>query len=168
MAEIAPRDRLLPSLLDRLTDNDPGSKGEAREFKVLSLRQLRQNVLRDLTWLLNTTCLEADMDLERWPAVRTSVLNFGMPALAGTCASEVNPRTLQQKIREAILTYEPRILANSIRVQAQVDANAGASHNVLSFKIQAQLWAQPAPIELLMRTDIDLETGQTSVTEAAR
>jgi type VI secretion system protein ImpF len=168
MAEIAPRDRLLPSLLDRLTDNDPGATVEAREFKVLSLRQLRQNVLRDLTWLMNTTCLEANEDLGKWPAVRKSVLNFGMPALSGNYASGIDPRAMQQKIREAIIAYEPRLLANSVKVLAVVDDNAGASRNVLSFKIQAQLWAQPAPIELMMRTDIDLETGQTKIEEVTR
>jgi type VI secretion system protein ImpF len=60
------------------------------------------------------------------------------------------------------------LLPNSVRVETAVNEKAGASHNVVSFKIQAQLWAQPAPIELMMRTDIDLETGQTKVEEVTR
>ena len=32
-------------------------------------------------------------------------------------------------------------------------------HNSLSFEINARLWAQPYPLELLLKTDLDLETG---------
>lgn len=167
MAESTQRDRLLPSLLDRLTDDAPESKTESRDFKVLSLRQLRQNVLRDLTWLMNATALETVSDIGDRPLVLDSVLNFGMPSLSGVCASGINLRSLQQKIREAIIAFEPRILPNSLSVHG-ITKDEVANHNVLSFKIQAQLWAQPAPIELLMQTDIDLESGQTRMVEAPR
>jgi len=57
MAELAPRERLQPSLLDRLTDDEPDQEVESRERRVLSVRGLREGVLRDLAWLLNTTNL---------------------------------------------------------------------------------------------------------------
>lgn len=167
MAETAQRDRLLPSLLDRLTDDAPESKTESRDFKVLSLRQLRQNVLRDLSWLMNATALETVSEIGDRPLLRDSVLNYGMPSLSGVCASGINLRSLQQKIREAIIAFEPRILPDSLSVQG-ITKDGVAAHNVLSFRIQAQLWAQPAPIELLMQTDIDLESGQTRMVEAPR
>ena len=53
-----PQDRLQPALLDRLTDDEPGSREEPVEARVLSKRRLRQSVLRDLAWLLNATRLE--------------------------------------------------------------------------------------------------------------
>jgi type VI secretion system protein ImpF len=161
MAKTAPRDRLLPSLLERLTDDDPRTPVEAREFRVMSLRQLRQSVLRDMAWLMNATHLEAGEDLSAWPAIRRSTLNYGIPALAGNCASAVDARSLQRNIREAILEFEPRLLPDTVNVQAVIADGAG--QNVLSFQIQAQLWAQPAPIELLLRTDIDLESGKATV-----
>ena len=43
-----PQDRLQPALLDRLTDDEPEKKQEPRESRVLSKKQLRQSVLRDL------------------------------------------------------------------------------------------------------------------------
>jgi type VI secretion system protein ImpF len=46
MAELTARDRLQPSLLDRLTDLEPEAKLEARERRVLSMRALRQSVQR--------------------------------------------------------------------------------------------------------------------------
>ena len=54
MAELTPKERLQPSLLDRLTDDAPAEKVESREQRVLSLTKLRQSVNRDLGWLLNT------------------------------------------------------------------------------------------------------------------
>ena len=33
-------------------------------------------------------------------------------------------------------------------------------HNVLSFEIRGQLWSLPYPLELLLRSNIDLESGQ--------
>jgi type VI secretion system protein ImpF len=32
--------------------------------------------------------------------------------------------------------------------------------------MEGQLWAQPIPLEIFMRTDIDLESGQTRVVES--
>ena len=39
------------------------------------------------------------------------------------------------------------------------------SNRTLSFLIEGQLWAQPLPISLYLSTDLDLETGTTTVTE---
>ena len=38
----------------------------------------------------------------------------------------------------------------------------------LSFRISGQLWSQPVPLELLLHTDIDLETGRVEIKELAR
>ena len=40
-------------------------------------------------------------------------------------------------------------------------------HNVIGVEIRGQLWAQPVPLELLVRTEIDLETGQVEVADLA-
>src|SRR5215469_352362 len=44
---------------------------------------LRVTVRRELNWILNTTNLASVQNLDAWPEVRTSVLNFGVPDLAG-------------------------------------------------------------------------------------
>jgi type VI secretion system protein ImpF len=38
-------------------------------------------------------------------------------------------------------------------------------HNVLSFEITGQLWGQPYPLELLLKTDMDLESGEIRIAE---
>jgi predicted component of type VI protein secretion system len=50
--DLTSRERLQPSLLDRLTDDEPGDVQESADKRVLSPNQLKVSVLRDLTWLL--------------------------------------------------------------------------------------------------------------------
>ena len=95
MAELTPAERLQPSLLDRLTDEDPKSKKESRDRRVLSIPQLRAGVIRDLDWLLNTAHLEGVQPLEAYPEVARSTVNYGMPELTGLSASSIRPEKVQ-------------------------------------------------------------------------
>jgi type VI secretion system protein ImpF len=165
--ELAPHERLQPALLDRLTDEEPDKKVEGQDKRVLTKAQLRAAVLRDLVWLFNTTRLESGEDLSRAPNVRSSVLNFGLPALSGATASTLDPTDLERSVRDAILAFEPRILGPSLRVQAVVSDAQLDQHNVISVQIEGQLWAQPVPLELLLRTNVDLETGKVEIMELA-
>ena len=99
MADLTQKDRLQPSLLDRLTDNDPERKQESRDARVLSPSRLRECVRRDLVWLMNTTHLRSTQDLDDYPLVARSVLNFGLPDLAGRTSSTVEAGVLEQAIR---------------------------------------------------------------------
>jgi type VI secretion system protein ImpF len=165
MPELTPLERLQPALLDRLTDEEPDVKQESRERRVMSKSRLRQAVLRDLAWLFNSTRLEADTDLSRAPAARRSVINFGLPALSGRSATAVDVGELERSIREAILDFEPRILRDTLEVKALVIASQLDHHNVIGVQIRGQLWAQPVPLELLVRTEIDLETGKAEIAD---
>ena len=164
VTEIASRDRLQPSLLDRLTDDDPTNPKESADKRVLSLTQLKASVLRDLAWLLNTTSL-LDADATLHTPAGTSVVNYGLPALAGNSVSSVDIKALEALIYQAIATYEPRILRSSLRVRAHVGPDE-MNHNALSFEIEGDLWAEPVPLRLLLSTALDLETGHVKVMPA--
>jgi type VI secretion system protein ImpF len=162
MAELLNIERLQPSLLDRLTDHDPDQALESREHRVLSIRQLRQSVLRDLTWLLNTTSLETMLDLSEMTAAAHSVINYGTPAFSGIHLSGADLSKIEQRIKQAIIDFEPRILPDNLKITLISSGNQMNQH-ALSFKIEGDLWAQPLPIHLFIRSDMDLETGETSV-----
>ena len=168
MAEqLTPQERLQPALLDRLTDDEPEKKLEPRERRVLSKSRLRQAVLRDLAWLFNTTKLESAAAMARFPHARRSVLNFGLPALSGQTASNIEIQDLERDLRQAIIDFEPRILPETLQVRALVEISALDHHNVIGIEIHGQLWAQPVPLELLIRTEIDLETGKVQIADLA-
>lgn len=162
---LAAQDRLQPALLDRLTDDEPEKKLEAREQRVLTKTRLRQAVLRDLAWLFNCTRLESDTDLSKVPHARRSVINFGLPAFSGTTATSLDVTELARAIRQAILDFEPRILPNTLQVKTLLEGGHLDHHNVVGVEIHGQLWAQPVPIELLVRTEIDLETGKVEMAD---
>jgi type VI secretion system protein ImpF len=166
MAETtASTDRLQPALLDRLTDDHPDQKLEPREQRSLSKARLRQAVLRDLAWLFNTVKLESSVDLERAPHVRRSAVNFGLTALSGKTASTLDAIALTNAIRQAILDFEPRIVPATLQVRTVIDPGQLDHHNIVGVEIQGHLWAQPIPLELLVRTEIDLETGRVEIAD---
>ena len=164
MAELTTQERLQPSLLDRLTDNEPDKTQESRDQRVLSLRQLRECVIRDLAWLLNTGNLEETEELEDYPYVKNSVLNYGMRGLTGYTVTTLNVHEIERRLRKVILDYEPRILSNTVKVRMSVDEDE-VNQNAVQFEIVGDLWAQPQPLRLFMKTEVDLETGTVNVSE---
>ena len=166
MAELLPQERLQPSLLDRLTDDAPESKVEAREKRVLNLGQLRASVMRDIGWLLNTVHLQASQDLRAYAAVVSSTVNYGIPDLAGAAAEGRNTQALERSVRDALLHFEPRILPDSLNVTVRIDAEHMNRHAML-FIIEGKLWAQPVPLSVYLKTELDLETGTMTVAESA-
>ena len=168
MAELLPQDRLQPSLLDRLTDNEPEQKSEPVEKRVLNLARLKDAVLRDLNWLFNASHSIRKEDAEAFPLVAKSVVNFGLPAFSGMTASDVELRVMENALRDAINDFEPRLLRDHVRVRARRVEDKLSQHNKIAFDIECKLWAQPAEISLLLYSDVDLESGQNSVKELGR
>jgi type VI secretion system protein ImpF len=158
-------DRLQPALLDRLTDEEPDKRREAAESATMSRARLRQAVLRDLAWLLNATNAESEIDLESYPAVRHSVLNYGVEALSGRRVGDIDWQEIEDGIKDAIVAFEPRVLPTTLEVRGVTTSSSLDHHNVLSFEIRGQLWSVPYPLELLLRSNLDLESGQVVLLE---
>jgi len=163
LAEPALRERLHPALLDRLTDEAPEAKQELRENRLITRSRLRQAVLRDLAWLFNATRTGVGGEFAGFPEVERSVVNFGLPAFSGETASTLDLVGLERSIKQAIIDYEPRIIPETLEVQAVVSEMQLDHHNIVSIEIRGNLWAQPASLDLLLRTEVDLETGKVEI-----
>lgn len=155
------RERLEPSLLDRLTDEEPGKRSEAANASRVSSKLLRELTIRDLRWLLNTTAAAADVDLSGHPEVADSVLNFGIPDLTGHMLSDLDEAQLEAALREAITRFEPRIRTDSLRVRIR-HSGENRTDNAILFEIEGELWSHPTPQQLLIQSRIDLESGDIS------
>jgi type VI secretion system protein ImpF len=142
------------SLNDQL---DPGAR------HMISMRRLRECVQRDLSWLLNTGNLAAVQELSRYPRVARSVVNYGMPSLAGRMVTSVDAHITARRIQEAITTYEPRLS----RVQVTPEPSRDSDEMTLSFKIDAELWGQPVSQHLVLRTSIDVDTGDVRISDVS-
>jgi type VI secretion system protein ImpF len=166
MADLAPQERLQPSLLDRLTDDQPGETTESRDRRVLSMRRLRESVLRDLSWLMNADNLGQTQDLSDYPFVAASTLNFGLRDIAGLSVSSAMVAEYEREVRQAILDFEPRILPNTLRVRAVLESDRMDRHT-LSLEIEGDMWADPVPMRVLLKSEVDVESGEATVTEAS-
>lgn len=164
MAELLPSERLQPCLLDRLTDDEPDKEKEAREKRVFSMRQLRGAVLRDLAWLLNTSNKDNTHELDDFPEARRSVINYGMPDYTGLTVSMMTPGALEGEIRDAIALFEPRIITGTLRVKAASNREQ-PGFNAIALEVAGEMWAQPVPEHVYLRTEVDLETGQCRLEE---
>ncbi len=137
---------------------------EPPERRLISMRRLRELVQRDLGWLLNTSSLESTEDLDDYPEIRRSVLNFGMPSLAGRAASGIDAAQAAHSLAEALRAFEPRL------TRVTVTPDLSGEHmdaRTLSFNISGELWGRPAPQYLQLRTSLDVESGDVSVVDAA-
>lgn len=157
------RDTLQPALLDRLQDDEPGTLTEPASARFVSREQLRQWVIRDLERLFNSTCTLNTLQLAKAPALAASVLAYGMPPISGQLASLLDVREFEATVTHLIRGFEPRIDPNSIAVKAELDQGLMNLHNVIGLRISGLLWARPQPIELVLRSEVDLETGRVAL-----
>lgn len=164
MAELTTTDRLQPSLLDRLTDDEPRARQESRDRRVMTMRALREAVLRDLSWLLNAGSRPLSDEVWNYPLVAQSVINYGLPDLAGLTSTSVSAERLEEMVLTAIRAFEPRVVGRTLGVRS-VEASERDGQAVISLEIEGDILPLPMPEALLVRTSLDLETGRCELTE---
>jgi type VI secretion system protein ImpF len=74
----------------------------------------------------------------------------------------LNIAQLERGIRQAIWDFEPRLIRNSVSVKARM---SDSEKITLTFDIEADLWAQPYPERLYLKTELDLERGAVLLSE---
>lgn len=158
MADNTLNERLQPSLLDRLTDQEPHNKTETREARVISVTRLREIIRRDLAFLLNSNNLETVLDETTHPNVCRSVLNYGVRDTSGDFGTTNRAEEIRKSIETAILRFEPRIVPGTLNVVLATAETKGKA--MVDFDIQADMWAQPMPMELYLRSRVDITTGE--------
>lgn len=154
-------ERLQPSLLDRLTDEAPTEKKEARANRAIDITRLREIIKRDLSWLLNTNNVESSIDVKRFPNVARSVLNYGVREVAGEYSTTERAELIRKSILKAIALHEPRIIAGSTAVELRTEDKKGETQ--IAFDIHADMWAQPVPLELYLRSKVDVTSGEVTL-----
>lgn len=163
MADQTPIERLQPCLLDRLTDDEPNQKTESRAQRVISHQKYRRGVMRDLEWLFNTSAYLNVPGLETfrlsdYPEASKSIINYGTRQLCGV--TELDMNRLQEELAEAIKVFEPRISPRSLTILMDKD------RNFVTFEVDGEMWANPLPEHLHVKTSVDLETGQCLLGDA--
>lgn len=133
-----------------------------RHYTVPRLEQfgekaLRATLLRELNWLFNTTNLGATENLEAYPEVARSTLNYGLGDLTGKLLNRQGLQRRARDMRDAIGRFEPRVSYGSMEVEVDYDP---ARPTTVGFVIRADL-AETIPVEL--RTEVEVDTGSVSM-----
>lgn len=145
---------LLPSVLDRLLDDDPAVSREAPRGRDQVLREMKESVRRDLENLLNTR-----RRLFAWPRelkeLNRSVVGYGIPDITGgTLALEAGREEFCRLLQTLLRQYEPRFKTVEVRPLG----NAEPLDRTLRFRIDALLRVEPAPEPVAF--DSTLEPGR--------
>ena len=174
------RQRLTPTLFDKLVadleisglrDTSAETPEVAREnfrhYAVPRLERfneaaLRATIRRELAWLLNTTNLGSVEDLEPYPEVAQSVLNYGLSDLAGKPLTRRMLLERAREIRRAIRLFEPRLDGNSVTVEPGAPEEAS---NAITFIITGDITAAAQAMPVKFRTEVDPETVSVDVRE---
>jgi type VI secretion system protein ImpF len=145
----------LPCLLQRWGS---GVDGSGQRVLHASWADVRDDVLRNLEWLLNTEAPHRIAGLELPAPVRASTLCFGVPAYSGRPQSTIQPAEMAAEIRQRILWYEPRLHPAHLEVRP-VSHGSNPHFNTLRFEVVSFLLSNPIR-DFQVRTEIDLETGE--------
>lgn len=180
MAGETARGRLNPTLFDKLVadaeivgmrgaelDRVEESRGSLASFSVAQVERfnesgLRATVRRELAWLLNTVNLDAAVDLSGYPQVQTSVLNYGVPDLAGKSMSRRMLIQRAREIRMAVRTFEPRFDEDSLTVDI---SDSIERENAVTFVIDGDIRSAVRAIPVKFRTDVESDTAAVTVRE---
>ena len=156
--------RFVPSLLDRLLDAQPQTRGETVR-PTLCVEQLKEAVARDVEFLLNARHGAARLALERYPHARRSIVGFGLDDFAAmSMSSLVDRAAICRSIERAITDHETRLQ----HVQVDLDRRDSASQK-LRFVIRAVLVThplqEPVSFDAVLQTTTQsyaVETGRRS------
>jgi type VI secretion system protein ImpF len=142
------------SLLDRLIDNEPASRGEAPLTRAESLRRLRTSVRRDLEWLLNT--VRTGQVPDNYHELRKSVYAYGLPDISSISReSAQDGERLLRSLEAAIALFEPRL--TNIRVTC--DDKISRKRMAIDFHVEALLMIDPAPERISFDTVFEVARG---------
>jgi type VI secretion system protein ImpF len=154
---------ILPSVLDRLIDKEPGNRAEPSNWRTQSLKEVKASVRRDLEWLLNArrNPVEAPASAKE---LRRSVYSYGLPDSTGIALRSQEERSrLARAVEAAISAFEPRLI--NVRVTVP-PAAVGAK--VVHFQIEAVLRTEPAPERVFFDSTLELISGTYEVEGEAR
>ena len=146
-------DRGLPSLLDRLLDDEPGTTFDAAP-PLLGATGAKAALARDLEALLNTRVGDLAA-IDGFPLAAQSMLTFGIPDFSGlSLLSTDDCQTLRERVRRTIGAHESRLT----QVRVTLDALPGAERK-LRFRVDAVL---RKPYEALVRFDALLDLASSA------
>lgn len=148
-----------PSVIDRLTDEEPRTPADSRMSYAESLHQFKLSVQRDLEWLLNSRRTPNPAP-EAFEELRSSVYHYGIVDVTSLGDSHPSRERLLTQVEEALAVFEPRL--TNVRVSI-VEQEGEAHRRELRFVVEGTLRLDPTPEQVAFDTVLHFSTGEIDV-----
>jgi len=148
-----------PSILDRLTDQEPGLAADPPITREESERRFRVAVERDVEALLNTR--RSMVPAPEWcPELRRSVYDFGLVDTTGIpVGTKAGKERLLSALQDAIERFEPRLARPRVRL---LDAQQVRAPQ-MRFVVEAVLVMDPGREDVVFDTVLEIASGEYDV-----
>jgi type VI secretion system protein ImpF len=145
------------SILDRLLDYDPKVATEPVRDR-LSVRQIKDAVIRDLENLLNTR-RQILVPSPEYHEVHSSLYMYGLQDFTmKNPGSPMVKQKLRQVIERTIARFEPRLKNVNVQIEA-----SGQNARDLRFRITAMLVMDPIAEPVIFDTFFDVSRGEYKI-----
>jgi type VI secretion system protein ImpF len=159
MPQIDAQQPLLPSILDRLIDEEPDRSSDPLWRGSYRLDELREHVRRDLEYLLNTRHGRSDLLIQPGE-LNVSTLSFGLPDFTGLIGGGIDfQEQVRSTVERAINHFETRLMNVRVEVQKpefEFDRN-------IHLRISAMLCVDPIMEHVTFETTLESTSGTCEV-----
>jgi len=156
MARIDSDVNIVPSILDRLLDDEPEISTEPASTRIKNLRSLERSVARDLEALLNSRQETLQELPSEFREVSRSLLTYGLPDFTSfSLLTQEDRLRIRRSVEDAINRFEPRLLRVRVALEAPREHDRG-----LRFRIDAFLRVDPSPEPVTFDAVLQMNTQQ--------
>ena len=153
MARRAATPRLQPSLWDRLVDPDLATGAAAAVSASGELARFRDQVRRDLEWLLNSRRPPVDLP-PGMTRLGKSLMSYGLPDFTSMNLADPSEADRLLRVLEAVIRdFEPRL--TNVRITLNPPSR-DSPRAALHYRIEALLRVDPAPEPVAFDTVLEL------------
>lgn len=151
---------VVPSVLDRLLDDEPELKSqESLSRRFFNLRQFKNAVARDLEALLNTRQEALEELPSEFTEVTRSLVMYGLPDFtAFNLMNQHDRNRIRRALEQTITAFEPRLDRVRVTLEPQREHD-----RTLHFHIEALLRVEPAPELVTFDAILQLHTREYTV-----
>ena len=143
-----------PAKGDEVGQSSPFARYEIPKISTFNINDLRVSIKRELDHLLNVTAFESVVDLTPYPEVRKSVLNYGLPDIAGRTYSRSAKVQRQKDLMRVIADFEPRLS----HVQIEWDIYS-TDPGEITFTIRGDITDAAGSMQVRYKTKLEIDTA---------
>ncbi len=161
-ANINPDQKLVPTILDRLIDDDPDGATNLDPMRNYGVQAMLAALKRDLEALLNSRRRVVSVPRE-FPETDHSLVNYGLTDItnSGSKTSAAH-NDLCHMLTSTLARFEPRLTSVVVTLRENTDA----LDQTLRFRIEAMLNIEPAPELVQFDSFVEPLTANIRVQEA--